>query len=319
MTLLTDISNVVFYDNLYISSFTWDHSVILSRKDDTKHPLGSSLSDIFDAESQADIRKYLVSFVTKPLLCLSVLGPAIVFNFLYHSTLTVITSLPEIDINTALDYAAEKDAFIVADSLKKRVSYNEKSADRSKYFVLDRILESTHTPLLRAATFIPLSSNDILDDMLSQAKMLSEMCGCETEITKEGKLIHSHLERHAAETDFALYTAALTVLLLLARRFSADRSARINISAKNESPFVMLSFDPLKNEEGKQTNSGRFTKELFDIHYVFQKLKALFYVADDRDSFSVCFSPVRTDWSLLGIKNGDGELIFDLDNPLCDG
>jgi hypothetical protein len=319
MTLLTDISKAVFYDNLYISSFTWDHSVILSRKDDTKHPQGSSLSDIFDAESQADIRKYLVSFVMKPLLCLSDLGPAIVFNFLYHSTLTVITSLPEIDINTALNYAKEKDAFIIADSLKERVFYNDETTDRSKYFILDRILESTHTPLLKAATFLPLSSNDILDDMLSQAKMLSEMCGCATEITKEGKLMHSSLERPAAETDFALYTAALTVLLLLARRFSADRSARISLCAKNESPFVTVSFDPLQNEEGRQTNSGRFTKELFDIHSVFQKLKALFYVADDRDSFSVCFSPVRTDWSLLGIKNGDSELIFDLDSPLCDG
>ena len=319
MTLLTDISNAVFYDNLYISSFTWDHSVILSRKDDKKHPQGSSLSDIFDAESQADIRKYLVSFVTKPLLCLSDLGPAIVFNFLYHSTLTVITSLPEIDINTALDYAAEKDAFIVADSLKKRVSYNEKNADRSKYFILDKILESTHTPLLRAATFLPLSSKDILDDMLTQTKMLSEMCGCEVEITKEGTLTHSSSDRSAAETDLALYTAALTVLLLLARRFSADRRARISLCVKNESPFVTVSFDPLPNGKVQQTNSGRFTKELFDIHSVFQKLKALFYVTDDQNSFSVCFSPVRTDWSLLGIKNGDGELIFDLDNPLCDG
>ena len=149
--------------------------------------------------------------------------------------------------------------------------------------------------------------------------MISEMCGCEAEITKEGKLTRSFTDRCAAEIDFALYTAALTVLLLIARHFCADRSARINICTKDESPFVTVSFEPLPNEKGQQTDSDRFTKELFDIRSVFQKLKALFYTADEGKNFSVCFSPVRADWSLLGIKTEDGKLIFDVDLPLCDG
>ena len=319
MTLLTDISKTVFYDNLYISSFTYDQTVILSRKNDEKHPHGSSLSDLFDADSQAEIKKYIVSFVSRPLLVASHSGPAIIFNFLYHSTLTLITSFPEIDINTALCYAKETESLIIAESLKDRVSYDEKGADRSKYFILDKILESTHTPLLKAETFIPLLSKDILEDMLTQAKMISEMCGCEAEITKEGKLTRSSTDRCAAEIDFSLYTAALTVLLLLARHFSINRSARINIFTKDESPFVNVSFEPVKNGDGLQTDNNRFTKELFELRSVFQKLKALFYTSDDGEIFSVRFSPVRTDWSLLGIKNEDGKLIFDVALPLGDG
>ena len=319
MTLLTDISKTIFYDNLYISSFAYDHSVILSRRNDKTHPVGASLSDMFDAEAQADIQNYLVSFVTRPLLVSSHTGPAIIFNFLYHSTLTVITSFPEVDINTAHLYAKETDAFIIAESLKDRTIYDEKGADRSKYFILDRILESTHIPLLRASTFIPLQSKDILEDMLTQAKAISEMCGCTAEITKEGTLTRSSGERCSSEIDFSLYTAALTVLFLLVRRFSVDRSANVNITVKDESPFVTVSFEPIKNGKGLQNDNDRFTKELFDIRSVFQKLKALFYASCDGKIFSVRFSPVRTDWSLLGIKNEDGELIYDVDPPRADG
>ena len=316
MTQLTDLSKTIFYDNLYISSLASDNSVILSRRKDEKHPLGSSLSDMFDAKAQADIQKYAVSFSARPLLTASLTGPAIIFNFLYHSTLTLVTSFPEVDRDTALLYATETDSLIIADSLKDRIAYCEKNSDRTKYFILDRILQSTHTPLLKAATFIPLLSKDILGDMLTQAQMISEMCGCALEISKEGSLTRSSGERCAAEIDFPLYTAALTILLLLARRFSKDRSARIMLVTKEESPFVTVSFEPVKNE--LQSDNNRFTKELFEIRSVFQKLKALFYTADDGAVFSVCFSPVRTDWSLLGIKTPDGKLIYDVDLPLGD-
>ena len=318
MTTLTDLSRTVFYDNLYISSFAWEHSVILSRRNDDTHPQGSSLFDIFDADAQTDIQKHLVSFVTKPLLCESRSGPAIIFNFLYHSTLTFLTSLPDVDMATALAYARQTDSLIIADSLNGK-SLDGKAADEKKFFMLDDILEKTCAPLIKAATYLPLSSGDILEDMLKEARAISEMCGCEAEITKNGSLIRSSSERSAAEVDLALYTAALVVLLFLARHFSADRRARIHISAKEESPFVTVSFEPIQSENERQTDNDRFTKELFDIRSVFGKLKALFYTESDELTFSVCFSPVRADWSLLGIKNGDGELIFDVDLDLGDG
>ena len=313
MTTLTDLSNTVFNDNLYISSFASSHSVILSRKNDATHPQDSSLFDIFDADAQADIQKHLASFVTKPLLCASRSGPAIIFNFLYHSTLTFLTSLPDVNTATALAYAKETDSLIIADSLKDK---SLDGADEKKFFMLDDILKRTYTPLIKAATYIPLSSGDILEDMLTQAKAISELCGCGAEITKSGSLTLSSEERRATEVDLALYTAALVVLLLLARHFSADRRAGIDISLKEESPFVTVSFEPIQSE--RQTENDRFTKELFYIRSVFGKLKALFYTADEDKTFSVCFSPVRADWSLLGIKNEDGELIFDVDPIPCD-
>ena len=219
---------------------------------------------------------------------------------------------------TALAYAKQTDSLIIADSLNGK-SFDDVPADEKKFFMLDDILEKTYTPLIKASTYIPLSSNDILEDMLEGARAISEMCGCEAEITKYGSLTRSSSDRSAAEVDLALYTAALVVLLLLARHFSADRRAIIDISKKEESPFVTVSFELIQNENEHQTDNDRFTKELFDIRSVFGKLKALFYTSGNENSFLVCFSPVRADWSLLGIKNEDGELIFDVDLDLGDG
>ena len=77
---------------------------------------------------------------------------------------------------TALAYARQTDSLIIADSLNGK-SLDGKAADEKKFFMLDDILEKTCAPLIKAATYLPLSSGDILEDMLKEASAISEMCG----------------------------------------------------------------------------------------------------------------------------------------------
>ena len=98
----------------------------------------------------------------------------------------------------------------------------------------------------KAITFIPTASENILTDMCDLAQMISELCGCHTEISSEGEFIMNAGERYKCDPDLHLFSAALTVILLLARSQSKNRSAKITIKEKDESPFVTVAFEPLE-------------------------------------------------------------------------
>jgi hypothetical protein len=232
-----------------------------------------------------------------------------------------LACFPEVDMATALAFADSTDRLIVCDSVRKKGYDIYGAPDPLKYSLIERTVDLLTAPIRETITFVPHLSCDILDDMHNIALSLSELCGCAVDIHVDGTLKRKNGQRYAADVDIQLYCATLVHLLLLARQFSLDRSAQISLSSVEESPLVNVSFLPITAHNGNKNNTDRFafTRELFAIRSIFQRVNTLFSVSPTGERFSVTFTPLRPDWSLLGIKKPNGELIFDVDPYSFDG
>ncbi len=129
--------------------------------------------------------------------------------------------------------------------------------------------------------------------MLEEAELLSLLCGCPLDISLKNNFVYE--EEPTAELDFALYVAFVTALLLYARKEAKERCAKLNIEINEKSPLVSLSLEPMSSPE-------RTPRELLSLLSIAERLNIQFYTASENGILTVSFSPLRKDWSLLGIK-----------------
>lgn len=106
--------------------------------------------------------------------------------------------------------------------------------------------------------------------------------------------------------DLSLLISFVTVMLSLAKARSCDSSAIVTVGEDSHGAYVRIAFE----YDGR---SPRYDVEAEVLHGIADKKRILFEVLDDEQIFSVRFSPVIEDWSLLEIKTPDDEeLEFEL-------
>ena len=136
--------------------------------------------------------------------------------------------------------------------------------------------------------------------MRKRIQMIAEHIGISARAVTVGEIAEDE------RLDLALFISFVTVMLLLAKARSCDGSVAVNIGEDSHGAYVRMAFE----YDGR---TPRYDVEAEILHGIADKKRILFEVIEDEQIFSVRFSPIIEDWSLLEVKlPDDEELEFEL-------
>ncbi len=133
---------------------------------------------------------------------------------------------------------------------------------------------------------------EYLDEIEEQCERISYFTGCPVEIFKRD-VINGEV---SDKLDFALFTAFVFMMLTAARRRSPTRSAKILLEPMLESVTVGITFC--------LTEPFSIDGEIASWKHISYDKNMLFDVTVCEDAVNIRFNPARSEWSLLGLKQG---------------
>lgn len=272
--------------------------VALISKDDVKGK--RSAKNIFKKADQClinQLEEMLLLYESAPIaLCLPDDIAFVIPSFMRSSGLYIaaIPSLPARSAAWAIENGLLGDIKIIGEPIScKRASVGI----REQAEMLSEWLKE----LLECYGVIDIDTElDLSECIRMRALMIAEHMGISVRAVTVGDI------RADERLDLGLFTSFMTVLLASAKLRSSDSSAVISIGEDTHGMYAQIDF----LFEGQ---SPRYDRELVALHGIADRKRILFEVLDTDQSFSVRFSPVIEDWSLLEIKTPDGEeLEFEL-------
>ena len=265
--------------------------------DNSPEESGASLEDI-DSATLDEMTEYLSSYRERALVIdhkdrvLAVLP-----SFYPASSLGVILSF---DMKTGsfwrmVSLCGAEDIFVCSAKTQKTPSRLSKEMREQKdaFSELFADIRSCFVDLERFSRF--LTEDEKKREMVEQCRRLSCFVGCPAYIDE---VLSEDVEASFELADFPLFSAFVITMLLSARRNAIDRCARIILSPQFSSVTVSVSFVSYSNLKSEG--------HMASWKYLSYDKNMLFDIAQNNGEFTVRFNPCRTEWSKLGLKQGDG-------------
>ena len=143
------------------------------------------------------------------------------------------------------------------------------------------------------------SNEDVLDGYCEQVISLSSFLA----VPIDDISVKTVDDGVAVKSNFALFTAFCTSIMMLARNEATDRKISVCLELSEGAVFVRLSF--------KNDKNMRITNETFLWDYLARDKRMLFEYHSEDERFCVSFQPLFIDWSYLGMKQERNDTFFE--------
>lgn len=143
------------------------------------------------------------------------------------------------------------------------------------------------------------SNEDVLDGYCEQVISLSSFLA----VPIDDISVKTVDDGVAVKSNFALFTAFCTSIMMLARNEATDRKISVGLELSEGAVFVRLSF--------KNDKNMRITNETFLWDYLARDKRMLFEYHSEDERFCVSFQPLFIDWSYLGMKQERNDTFFE--------
>ncbi len=264
--------------------------------DNSPDESGSSLEDI-DGATLDEMTEYLSSYHERALVIDHKDHVLAVLPSLYPaSSLGVLLSF-DMKIGSFLRLVSlcdAEDIFVCSSKTQKAPSRLSKEMREQKdaFSELFADIRSCFIDLERFSRF--LSDDEKKCEMIEQCRRLSCFVGCPAYI--DG-VLNEESEASFELADFPLFSAFVLTMLLSARKNALDRCARIMLYPQFSSVTVSVTFESCSNLK----SDGHMAS----WKYLSYDKNMLFDIVQNDGEITVRFNPCRTEWSKLGLKQGD--------------
>lgn len=245
----------------------------------------------FSESELVELEKYLRSYTEKPYVMEANGEAYIAIPSMYPTSTSCLLLRMNMKPAVFLRFVREKEELFTTSSkittTPARMS-PRLDAERKEFFELCAEIERTFTAFERFS--LSFSDDEVIDGYCAQLVALSSFLSVPIdEIT-----VNVNEDGVPIKSNFALYTAFCTTMMMLARNEATDRRIKARLDFFGGSVVAHLSF---KTEE-----NIRVTNETFLWEYLASDKRMLFEAHTEDNHFCVTFQPLFRDWSYLGIK-----------------
>ena len=303
MTLLTERKGLLadeimackHMDACYLFDLYDDGMLIASRAPAGKSPQSESIRSYFDLATWDEIRNYLLSYPTQPMVADSRLGTGIVIPSLTPSSslgLFCVPNLPR-DLLIRLAKLGLCGEFVctasTADIRARRSKRTEACLPNFEEWTA-RLHDAFYDLMLPINRDFHQPINACLHDrMLSLARYV----GCPITWDDRGEIVSY------GDFDYPLFVSFFLTILCLARRVATDRSVCATLGMTAFGGTVSLTM--AKREE----LCAEEMQELLSLRAIAERKNILFDYTEEQGMLCIRFSPVSKDWSYLELKAPD--------------
>ena len=250
-------------------------------------------------EQRQEISDHLYSYTEKPLVCEIENKIWMILPSFYPSS----TLFAALVFDSEQFTSSEVLRLLNCEQIKRRFAFS-KHLKTSPSRMSDRLAEKK-ADFLSLCDEINTAFSDInkmpgmigeelcRDELIAQTVRLSKIFGVplvciNEENAKEGKY---------SKTDYPLFTAYLVTFMVLAKSMAKDRSVGVSFSSLAEAVFISLDID---TDESLLMSSAILAWERItdDKNMIFEHVQG-------EGTLRIGFHPMRFDWGLLGLKQGN--------------
>lgn len=263
----------------------------------SKPILLSSFSDL----QLEEIEKYAKSYTEKPYV-IEVRGDIyVVLPSIYPTSSSCLLLRMDFDSNIFLRLVKEKsDFFVLSEGITASPARMSARLDSKKKEFLELCDEIERAFMFLDRFSLSFDDGEVLDGYCEQVVAISNFLA----VPIESILLSSdNGDCLPIKSNFALFTAFCTSIMMLARNEALDRKISVCLDFVEGSLFVKLSF--------KTEKDIRITNETFLWDYLAADKRMLFEYHNEDGRFCVSFQPLFIDWSYLGIKQTRNDTLFD--------
>lgn len=248
------------------------------------------LSD-FSEEQLSEIEKYANSYTEKPYVIEVKERIYVVIPSMYPSTTSCLLLRIDMKPNVFLRFVKEKaDFFVLSKGITVAPARMSKRLDNEKKKFLDLCFDIERIFMYFDRFSLSFDDDEIVDGYYDQVILLSKFLA----VPLENINIKRSDDGVPIKSNFALFTAFCTTIMMLAKNEADDRKISIELEFFGGSVIVNVSFNT--------KNRIRITQETFLWEYIAANKKMFFEYRDGEDKFYITFHPVHIDWAYLDMK-----------------
>ena len=228
----------------------------------------------------------------------------IVVSSIYPTATSCLILRVDIPVEAFLRLAREKsEIFVFSSSIVSKPSRMSKRLDamRNDFFDFCDDIIDAFTSLERFN--LVFDEDETVNGYCEQLYKLSRLFA----VPIDSLTVKNSEDGVSIKSNFALFTAFCSTMMMLARNEASDRSVSVELRFFGGSVIADISFTP--------SSETKITNESFLWEYLAADKKMLFECYNDSEGFHIAFQPYYLDWAYLEMKQKqNANLIFDNDN-----
>lgn len=246
---------------------------------------------IFTDEQMCEIEAYLKSYTEKPYV-IEVKGKIyVILPSIYPTSAMCLILRIEQSAGVFLRFVRDKtDLFVLSPNIKSQTSRMTKKLDaqRKDFFDFCSCIESAFLGMDRYS--LTFDDDELKNGYCDELAALSNFFA----VPIESLTINDSCDEVPVNSNFALFVAFSSCMMMFARKDALDRRIKIELNFMGGTLTVNTSI--------KTDKKMRITNETFLWDYLASDKRMLFEYYDDEDRFCVNFRPYFIDWGYLGLK-----------------
>ena len=207
-------------------------------------------------------------------------------------------------IGAFLRFAQEKsELFVFSPSIVSRPARMSKGLSEKLGDFLDFCNDITDAFMSLDRFNLVFDESEVINGYCKQIYKLAKLFA----VPIKGVTVKNSDDGVAIKSNFSLFTAFCTTMLMLARNEASDRSVSVELRFFGGSVVADIFFTP--------SSETKITNESFLWEYLAADKRMLFETYNDNGNFHIAFQPHYTDWAYLEMKQKrNAEMIFNNDN-----
>ena len=253
----------------------------------------------FNEEQLNEIEAYLKSYAELPYVIEAEGQIYVIIPSVYPTSSMCIFLRIEQSLPAFLRFVRDKsELFVLSPNITIQAARMTKRLEADKKDFLDFCAEIERAFLGMNRYSLIFDENDLKNGFCEELIELSKFFA----VPIESLTLCDAGDRVPINTNFSLFVAFSSCMLMLAKNDALDRQLKIKLDFVGGTLTVNTSF--------KTENKMKVTNETFLWDYLASDKRMLFEYYDDGDRFCVNFRPHFIDWAYLGLKQNLNDELF---------
>ena len=277
--------------DIYLVELSEGFSVISCAPRSRKLIQGADISEILSFNVSHELRKYLLSYATLPIVIPTFVGDALILPQLFASARLFLMVFFKHSKPDALLRIAASDRFegrvnvIEARDVSKMSKWDEPLANR-----LESVLNIAENILEKSLISVVDDSESIVEKCNMLCENISMLTGVRVNVFVDDNVLPDEC------FDARLFNSFCLSMLVLCSRCAKADTADVRVFKKDFGVSVTISF------ESARKISRVLNPDVAHFNAISDANNMIFYSSFEDGRFEVSFTPARKDWSLLELK-----------------
>ena len=255
----------------------------------------------FSEAQLIEIEQYAKNYTEKPYVIEGKDGIYVVIPSIYPTTTSVFLFRMNMKPNVFLRFVRDrKELFAISHNIAAKSARMSKRLDAEMQEFIEFCDALEHIFMGFDRLRLSFDNNENMDGYYGQLMAISEFLAVPIEKISISEKQDCNLNQ---KSDFALFTAFATTIMMLARNEALDRKINVKLNFYGASVIATLSF--------KTERPLRLTHETLLWDFLATDKKMFYEYADREGYFCVIFEPTFKDWALLGFKQNRDDMLFE--------